>query len=689
MADYNFAKDLLSGKKEEEKSVNGETSPVAANIDFAAEIFSKPSAQNRRAGSGSFPSLNVSPKAISDPTKAADILTSFVGGVPTDKKAAIKYFADKRGIPESRYKIIDGEIAYLGDDNKFYKEIAGAGSTMAYYAPDVIEAVPEIVAGIASAPMVLTGPQGLLGSAAITGGVSSAANMARQQMGQAVSGQEISPSQSVISGLLGGATQLVPGTAAKVTERNLVRDIASIDERAMRDLVMKSKAENIDLTPAELTNLSSLMGQQRALGNLNASSKPMQEFYEGREKNQIQPAVDKFLANISGTTDSAEAGFKGQSALLASKESLVKARKDASDEVYKEAFASSAPVNVRPVVNNINAMLESAKGSQKAKLLKIKDLLYTERQMLDADGNTVTRRVLDDDLEGLQNAKFEMDREFKDEVFSSMDKKIQGQLTGLQKDLVAAMGKNNPTYLEANQVFSQLSKPIDEFNTSKSGLSLTAMSRDNLNQFADRLFESNSLSAINYAKKQIQSADPEAWNAVTRSFLQKQWEQAKKPSARQQGMKLDTGGTWSNMLLGDVNRQKALRAALEPKQFQALSDLSEVLERAARVKKLGSDTAFNKEIIDQMRREAKGDPVAIAALGIGTVLQPQNWGAKISDWAVERRFASNAEGLAKIITSPDGVSKLKELRLMSPTSAKTWASLAQLLNTYGILEAKE
>jgi hypothetical protein len=141
--------------------------------------------------------------------------------------------------------------------------------------------------------------------------------------------------------------------------------------------------------------------------------------------------------------------------------------------------------------------------------------------------------------------------------------------------------------------------------------------------------------------------------------------------------------------LGDAARQRAVAAALGPQQFQALRDLADVLQAAARVPKLGSDTAFNQEILRQMKAEAKGDPVAMLAGATGTLLQPQNWGKMVSDWAVERRFANDAENLAKIITDPDGINKLRQLRQMSPTDARRWAGLAQLLNAYGILEVKE
>ena len=682
---YNFANDLLEDKKESISTSSTTDLPV----DFASKILSGERALKNEVGSGNFPPFQKPLTAISDSDRGADVSTSFVGGIPTDKQSSIKYFAEKRGISPSRYKIINGEVAYQAEDGKFYKEIAGPASTMAYYAPDVLETLPETAVGIASAPLALAGPAGVASTVALTGATSALSNLIRQSFGKAVSGQDISPLKVGVSGLLGGLPQAIPSGAATIAQRNLVKDIGSIDKAALSSILNKAKATGVELTPAEITNLSSLMGQQKVIGNIPSSSKTMTDFYEKRETNQIQPAVENFLRKISPVDDFADAGKMGAEALAASKVGLETAREVATDPLYTKAFELSAPVDVSPVVSKINDYLKTAKGQQEVTLTKIKNLLYTQKTRLDANGEEVTVKVLDDRLPGLQNAKFDIDRLFKDEAFGSMDKKIQRELTEIQKDLVSQMGKNNPEYLTANAEFSLLSKPIEEFNKRKTGTSLTAITPDNLNQFADRLFESKSLTAISYAKKQIQSADPDAWDAVTRAYLQRAWEKAKTPSRSQQGMKLDTGNTWQNMLLGDIQSQKAIRLALGPNQFKALNDLADVLQAAGSVKKLGSDTAFNAQILQQMKNDAKGDPVALAAIGVGTVLQPQNWGKKLSDWAVERRFQNDADKIAKIITSPDGISKLKELRQMSPTSIKRWAGMAQLLNTYGILEMKE
>lgn len=622
--------------------------------------------------------------AISDPTKSAGVPRAFAGGLPTEKQEAIKYFARQRGIPESKYKIIDGNIAYLADDGKYYKEIATPLETTAYYAPDVLEAIPPTVAGIAAAPL---SPAVNIPLATTVGGGS---NYLRQLIAEQVTGAPINPTDVALSGLLSGVFESVPAIARGLRERSLVRDVGQIDTKSLQNLLKQSSQFGVQLTPAELTQLSSLASQQKVIGNLPTSAKPMQQFYEKREVEQIQPAIDKFLTSISKVTEPTQAGQLGQKALTTTKETLEQARTEATDPLYTEAFRLSKPVDITSVVENIDNQLKTAKGAQAATLSKIKSLMYKEAPRLDDNGNIISKGVLDDRLPALQNTKFNIDSIFKEDTFGSLDKRIQGQIKKIQDDLLTAMGKENPAYLEANKVFADLSKPLEEFAERKTGTSLTQMSSDNLNQFAKRVFEGGSPETVAYVKEQIIKSNPEAWSAVTRAYLQDAWETASKASTQQKGrVKLDVGNAWQNILLGDVKRQKALQIALEPQQFQALRDLSDVLQAAGSVKKLGSDTTFNSMILKQMYREAEQDPVGMAATLIGTGIQPQNWGQKVSEWAAERSLAKDAEKIANIITDPQGINKLKELRQLSPTSAKRWAGTAQILGNYGIIEMKD
>lgn len=635
-----------------------------------------------RVGGDRFTSIT-EPQAISDPTRSAGAGRAFMGGIPTDKQSAIKYFAEKRGIPVSKYRVIDGNIAYQGEDGKYYKEIVTPLETAGYYAPDILEAAPEVAVG------TITAPSTPAVAVPVTMAVAGGANYLRQKIGEQLTGTPVDPLQVAISTGTAGVAEAVPFGVKALRERKTVRDIGQLDAAAIKDLQARAKNFGIDLTPAEVTQLNSLMAQQKVLGNIPASSKKMQQFYEFREGEQIQPAVEKFLADISSVSEQTQAGKLGFEALNARKAQLEQARADATDPLYRQSFAEAAPVDVTNVVKNIDAKLKTAKGTQAAYLNKVKSYLYKEPPVVDANGAIVKPGVLDDRLEGLQNAKFQIDALFKEEAFTSLDKKIQGQLTDIQQNLVRSMGVNNPKYLEANKAFAEASKPLEEFTQRKTGTSLTQISPDNLNQFATRVFSGNDPQTIRYVKQQIEATDPEAWKAVTRAYMQDAWEKALTPSKAQKGVKLDTGAEWQNILLGNRKQQDSLRAALGDDAFMALRDLSGVLKAAGSVKKLGSDTAFNQQIMKEMMKDAESDPTGIAARIIGTGISPQDWGRKISDWATERAFAQNADQLANIVTSPQGMQQLKELRKMSPTSAKTWALWSQFLTNYGLIELKD
>jgi hypothetical protein len=352
--------------------------------------------------------------------------------------------------------------------------------------------------------------------------------------------------------------------------------------------------------------------------------------------------------------------------------------------LYRAAFERSVPVDISPIVKDIDAMLKIAKGDELKSLQRIKNNLYREKPSFNAQGDEVMVKTFEDRLPALQRAKFDIDKMFKEESFSSMDKVIQGEVTNIKNRLVQSMGKDNPMYLEANKAFEELSQPLNIFAERRAGQSLTAVSKDNLNDLANRLFANASPQTVRYTRQQIQAVSPEAWNDVTRAYLQTQWEKAMKPRIGAKEPRIDAGADWKTMLMGDTKSQKALLEALGPQQFQALNNLTQVLEAAGRVKKLGSDTAFNQRALKEMEDNA---PSALAAFArvTGGVLTPQKYGQFFRDWATERAFSKNAEQLANVITSKDGMNRLRELRKMSPTTPKFISGLAQLSADYGMI----
>jgi hypothetical protein len=682
MADkVDFASELFSARPPVDTTATEKPQPV----DFASELFA-PAIPKQ----GAKAPRNIPPKAIAEPSRAASVSTSFMGGIPTEKQAAINYFAKARGISPDRYAVIGGDIAYQADDGKFYKEVVGIPSRMAYNAPDVAEMVPDVATGILSAPLLLAGPPGVAGAVGLTSGVSALSNYVRQKIAGATAGQEVNPYEVGISGGLSLLGSAAPVGVKAFKERRLARDIAQVNPAETAALRQQASKYGIPLTGAELSNLPSLKSTQKVLGNVPESSAQMEKFYRGRET-KVQSAVDDYLSSLSKVEDASVAGNRGLQALEVQKQNLIQARDAATDPIYKQAFAESVPVNTAPVLSEIDSMLKTQPPTGKAAsyLRKVKDLL--QRPEIDVDGNELKTFRPEDRLPNLQNAKFEIDSMFSEDAFTSLDKSVQGKLTSIKNNLLDKMSAENPAYREANKQFELLSQPLNEFNERITGVSLSQMSKDNLKNFANRIFENPSPNTIRYAKDQITSGGgEEAWNAVTRAYLEEQWQLAKKPAKSQQGQKLDVGNAWQNVLMGDQKQQKALQVALGKDKFDGLRDLSQVLEAAGRVKKLGSDTAFNQLITEEL---IKNPPVTNVITGAaragGFAMSPQNWGKKITDWAIKKDAANNAEQLTDIITSPNAVDQLKQLKRMSPTSAKFWAGLGQVLGDAGVIETRD
>lgn len=630
---------------------------------------------------------------IESPEMGADVRTALIAGAQPEKTQAITEFAKARGIPESRYRVVNGNIVYQADNGNYYAEIPGLfkkpSTSLAYNAPDIAETIPSIIAGVATTPMLMTGVPGALGSAAITGGVASLSNAARQGVAGLLAGEErpLDVKQTAISGLLDAATTLVPAGKLAMYNRRVATDINKLDPAAIAELTRLAQERGITLTPAELTNLSTLKAQQKVLGNLPESGDTLAKFYEKRYTQQIQPAVDEFLSTISKVDDPMTAGFSAQKALADQLEKLKLVRTQQTDPLYKAAFDASVPVDVKPIVSQLDSMLNIAKGDEKRALERIKANLYREKTTLDANGNEVVSKVLEDRLPALQRVKFDIDAMLKGDAAGSMDQVVLRDLTRIKDDLVTRMGKDNPAYLEANAAFEIASEPINEFARRRTGTSLINIGQDNLDQFATKVFE-GSPGTVSYVKKQIQASNPEAWNDVTRAYLQQRWEKAMSVTPGSRELPIDAGASWRNMLLGDIKTQRKLQEALPPEQFAALKDMTTVLEAAGKVKKIGSDTAYNQKIIANLEDKAPGVFAEIGRLA-GGAISPQRWGQFISDWANERAFAKNADTLANIITDPKGISRLRELRKMSPTSLEFWSGMSQLAVDYSKSEIQD
>ena len=75
------------------------TSKPAVSGNVTDELlYGNKATSGRQVGSGQFAPIEPKPTVISEPSRGASMATAFMGGIPTDKQAAVNYFATQRGI---------------------------------------------------------------------------------------------------------------------------------------------------------------------------------------------------------------------------------------------------------------------------------------------------------------------------------------------------------------------------------------------------------------------------------------------------------------------------------------------------------------------------------------------------------------------------------------------------------------
>lgn len=594
---------------------------------------------------------------------------SLKAGIPINRQDAIKVLSQETGLPPNRFIIDDaGNIGYRGDDGKYYPAI---GSKLGYYTPDVLQTGADIGISLLSSP---TG-----GFSPLLTGLGTAGTEAlRQYGGREVSGSDTSdPFRIILSGGLGAAGEAMPTLFRALKKGDVAKDISQLNRADMENILNLAQEQGIDITTAEASGLASLLSKQGTISRLPETSTKMQEFYKKRF-GQVYDAVESYLGKISPKAEIEEGGRAAQEALLKRREDLKNVRYQQTKPLYDKALENATPVDTSNLVTKIDDMISNAKGRERQALEKIKKDFYYQKpeQVINAKtGKPETQYVdvLDDRPQALQRLKMELDSYVKSDEVTGLDSVIQGEIKNINSELKTLIRQDNQLYKDADTLYAQLSEPINEFDKRRVGSSIIKISEDNLNTVSKRIFQNADPSSIRYAREQIEAVDPQAWNDVTRAWLQDNWDNALKQAKGAKDINIDAGLSWRNLLLGDKKSERALKAALNEEQWKGLNDLATVLQASGRVTKYGSDTAFNQEVMKQLTNSAQNK--------LSKILQPKQ---TIVDWLNGIALNKNANEFADIILDPNRLQELKNLKEVPFGSSQFAGGVIQLLLDSGI-----
>lgn len=610
-----------------------------------------------------------------DPAKTAGMSTLALASIPEETEAKIKLYAERLypdlapEVARRAFKVENGEILRYVPGGRFgegtYAPVEPRGWTAGKMAMGVgpsMTAVPAAAVGAVTAPLALTGPPGLAVSMGATGLAGAVGQSLRERVASILTGQQTSAARVAREGAMAGLAQGIGTGFNALAQRYTTKDIARLDPHRAATLEEKARIRGIRLTPAELTDLPSLKAQQKALGNLPQSADEMDDFYS-RRSDKISQFVRRFMGAISAEDSGEVAGKRIREAAQSAIQQAKDARDAAASPYYQKAFDAAPPVDVRPLLQQIDDEAAVAKGGIAKALQGARDLLMKAKDLPE------------DRLAGLHQAKLALDDMIENARESGLGRTARRKLVEIQHGLLSLMDDASSDYAAARAAFRQGSPAVDDLAERTVGL-LANLKDTGLQKAAAKLFDpaQSGPRAVGEARAALSAADPEAWQAIKRAWLQQQWERSGKEFVSTGSQVVNQGPKFRALLLGDEGRRRILSSALNPREMQALTDLADVLEAAGRVKPIGSDTAWNQEMMRLARSEATPGIAKIAR-----VLRPQDWGKIVEDWATERALRNRAKDIASIITSPDGMKELRALRQSSPSSMRFRVGVAHLL----------
>ena len=619
-------------------------------------------------------------KAVPGPSPRAPAETIGIGGAAKGSFAstpqeAIDYYAGTMYPDEpieaarQRFSVDGGRVFYTDEQGQKQPAVQGILPRLASGAGPALPVVAGTATGIATAPLLMGGPLGMVGSMAATGGAASLGEVARQKIGDwmGLTDPNINPTPVVTEGGTAMFGQGVARGLGAVQQRYTVPDIARYDPQRTAQNYAKAQQQGVTITPAEATNLPSLTAAQKRLGNITPTSDVMQDFYEGRNV-QVTDTFNRFLDGITKTGSADDIANSARQAARDVIDETVAARSKAAAPYYQRAFEAEQKVDIRPIIDDLDGRMASAKGGIRDALGRAKTLLM--RTDVPQGANEPETR-----FRALHEAKMALDDMIESAGQTGMGRTAKREIVGVKNALLKAMDDVSPDYKQARQIFSTESETVDRVVNST--VKILADLKDTKAQNAAMTIlnpAQNSPSSVAQARALIEGKSPEAWQGIKRLFLQQKMDEAFRISETGDVVN-PAGKLYAAVMKGPMRAN--LQAAMTGKEWGTFSDMMDVFRMASRVKPVGSDTAWNQAINKEAAE--KGRPLWAK---IVRNANPAQLIRSAEEWLTNRSVEKQAQDMVRLVTSgnPDVAQTLKQLRQVTPGSARHKVMLGHLVS---------
>ncbi len=468
-------------------------------------------------------------------------------------------------------------------------------------------------------------------------------------------------------GAAGGAVGTSIGRGlTRFADRRAARDIERLNPNGVQEIQAQAQEHGVQLTPAEMTNLPSLAQQQKQVGNTVGAGDDLADFYRMRQDEQIEPAIRQYMDNISDFQGDEAAGELTRAAARRAMSNIEEMRADQASPIYQRAFADqSSEVDTDRILQSIARTSERfpETGTVRRRLERTARLLRREVIREGEDGEVYRELVPETSVDVLHGTKLELDQMLERSPSNPIGNTERRQITRIKNQLLEAMDAASPDYGAARAIYADLSPGVERVREGIAG-TIADLPDQQLRTVAGRLFDAKKISPRSAleARRQLQGADPDAWQAIKRSYIEDAWIKASQETLGSGGTPVNAGAKFRKLLMGNARQRQILANTMEPEEFRALNSLTNVLEASGRVKMIGSDTEWNR-LANEAAKKASASPLsrALRYVSLDALKEAAN------AWD-ERRFAANSDAVVRMITSPNGMELIRELRRSSPNA---------------------
>lgn len=597
---------------------------------------------------------------------SAGFMTNLFAGTVDNPETKIKIFSASR-FPdmtpeerEQRYGIHNGEVVYLGDDGKLYRENAKTWMQgIKKFAAQTGAHLPSIIMGSLGAAGGVTGAAG---GAAVGEGI-------RQKIGMHFFGEKQDPVENVAKiaqeGVLGAAGEVVGGAVVNkglnylgakrggllAAKAGPGRQRISIPE-AQR-LKQQGMDWGINLSPAEYTKSRELINRFNFLGDLSPTADTIKAARVSRV-GEIESAVTTKLPGKLSSSN--KGGLKISDNLVDAAQKAVEkpviVRRGQAGPIYRKAFDEAPAIDTIGIRQDLANVFDDPLPAS-AEAIALSRL----NKMLPEEATT---------LRNIDKFKKEIDKLLGDPTKNpkyAIDKAVKRKLIDFKNKMLEQVDEISPDYKRARAIFAEYSEEVERQSVKTLAGKVASLKGDDKVTAMSAILDSRRSTPDNISKARnaIRPQDPESWDAAVRNYVMDEFMKINQRLATDDIANI--GGNFAKRLFGTPSRVSKLKAAMTAEQFGAVKSLMEVLEATGPIMRRESMTAARQAMADEM-----GD---VADKVIRSVTMPLYTKKRIlGDFFRSKNRERNLQRLANAMVSEDAAAQLAKMRQLTNNQEK-------------------